>query len=210
MEWVAETVRTLGDLSLAPLLAVAWLLAFAESGLGIGTLVPGETAVLVLGASAAEPVRFAAMLLAVGLGVTAGDHVGYLIGRRYGEAMGRTRIVRKAGQRHWDRAMAVLRRRGAAAVLLTRLVPVVRTLTPAAAGAAGVPYARFLPASLAGSLVWAAVYVGIGAFAGASAERIEALVGRGGLAVFAAAACAAAAVAVLRRRRRRSGVPADE
>ncbi|MFI0349554.1 DedA family protein [Actinomadura sp. 9N407] len=207
MEWFVDYVRTLGDLPLVPLLLVGWALAFAESGLGVGSIVPGETAVILLGTAAATPARFVLMMLAVGLGVTAGDHVGYFLGRRYGERMGRTRVVRKLGTRHWDRATDALRHHGAAAVFLTRLVPVVRTLAPAAAGASGLRYARFLPASLAGSLLWAGVYVGIGAFAGASASRLEDLAGRLGLILLGGLAVLVIAWTVLRRRRAPKGEP---
>jgi membrane protein DedA with SNARE-associated domain len=201
LEWFVDYVRTLGDLPLAPLLLAGWLLAFAESGLGLGAIVPGETAVLLLGTSVAAPARFALMMLAVGLGVTAGDHVGYLLGRRYGERMGRTRVVRKLGTRHWERATDALRRHGAAAVFLTRLVPVVRTLVPAAAGASGLSYRRFLPASLAGALLWAGLYVGIGAFAGASASSLEDLAGQVGLILLGVLAVLVSAWTVLRKRR---------
>ncbi|MEV4247717.1 VTT domain-containing protein [Streptosporangium canum] len=67
-------------------------------------------------------------------GVTAGDHVGYLLGRRYGGRMRELAVVRRLGVRHWDRATAAPRRHGAAAVFVTRLIPIVRTLTPAAVG----------------------------------------------------------------------------
>ncbi|WP_051300175.1 MULTISPECIES: DedA family protein [Actinomadura] len=210
MEWVTEWVRGLSDLPFPLLLAVAGVLAFAESGLGVGSVVPGETAVVVLGAAAADPARYPVMLLVVALGVTAGDHVGYLLGRANGERMRETRAVRRLGVRHWDRAAAALRRYGAAAVFVTRLVPVVRTLTPAAAGVANVPYRRFLLASLAGSLLWAAVFVSIGAFAGASASRLEQLFGWGAWILFGLAAAAAAAVLLLRRRARRARDEAPE
>src|SRR5690625_4789693 len=61
--------------------------------------------------------------------------------------------------------MAMMQRRGASAVFVTRLVPVVRTLTPAAAGSSGLAYGRFLLASVAGSALWSATYVGGGAVA---------------------------------------------
>jgi membrane protein DedA with SNARE-associated domain len=201
VEWIVDGVRTMGELPFAVVLVVAWLLAFAESGLGLGTLLPGEAVVVVLGASAAEPVRFAVMLAVVALGVSAGDHVGYGIGRRYGVRLGRTRVVRRLGERHWDRAMAASHRHGATVVFLTRLVPVVRTLAPAAAGASRVPYVRFLPASLAGALLWSAWYVGLGAFAGASVARLERLFDAAGWALVAAGVAVAVAVVVVRRRR---------
>ncbi|MFI7641779.1 DedA family protein, partial [Nonomuraea sp. NPDC049400] len=55
---------------------------------------------------------------------------------------------------------------------------------PAAAGASKVPYWRFLPASLAGSLLWSAVYVSLGAFASASAVRLTQTLGHGAWIVF--------------------------
>lgn len=203
MGWVVEAIRALGDLPFPLLLAIAALVAFGESGLGVGTVFPGETAVLVLGTSATEPARFTLMLFVVGLGVTAGDHVGYWLGRRHGPRLREAKMVRKLGQRHWDRAMAALNQYGAAAVFVTRLVPVVRTLTPAVAGAARVPYRRFLPASLVGSLMWSALYVSLGAFAGASATRLEQLVGQAGWVLLGVLGVAVLIVAVLRGRRAR-------
>lgn len=144
------------------MLGTGFALAFAESGLGLGMFVPGETVVVVLAASTGSPWQAVLLGLAVMIGACAGDHVGYLIGRRYGDALRDTRIVRRLGQRHYDRATDVLRRRGGAAIFCTRLVPVVRTLTPAVAGASGLEYRRFVTASLAGSALWATVYVGGG------------------------------------------------
>lgn len=201
MDWLTEGVRALSDLPFPLVGAVAAVMAFAESGLGLGSVFPGETGVLILGAAATGPVRFAVMLVLVALGVTAGDHVGYWLGRRYGDRMRGTRVVRRLGVRHWDRATTALRRHGAWAVFVTRLIPVVRTLTPAAAGASQVPYGRFLPASLAGSLLWSAVYVSLGAFAGASATRLEQMLGRASWALLVLLAVLVVAVTLIRRRR---------
>ncbi len=143
-------------------LAVGFGLAFAESGLGLGMVLPGETAVVVLAASMRSTTDMVLLGVAVMVGASLGDHVGYLLGRRYGEGLRESKAVRRIGVRHFDRATAMLHRRGASAVFLTRLVPIIRTLTPAAAGAAGLEYRRFAPASLAGSATWAGAYVGGG------------------------------------------------
>ncbi|MFI5427009.1 DedA family protein [Aeromicrobium sp. UC242_57] len=148
-------------------LGLGLALAFAESGLGLGMFVPGETAVVVLAATMDSPWQTVLLGAAVMTGACLGDHVGFLLGRRYGEALRETTLVRRLGQQHYDRATGVLRRRGGAAIFLTRLVPVVRTVTPAVAGASGLAYRRFLPASLAGSALWAAVYVGGGSLVAA-------------------------------------------
>jgi membrane-associated protein len=143
-------------------LALGLGLAFAESGLGLGMLLPGETAIVVLAATMSSGPEMVMLGIAVMVGATLGDHVGYLLGRRYGESLRETAVVRRLGVNHYDRATSLLRRRGGLAVFLTRLVPIIRTLTPAAAGASGLEYRRFAPASLAGSATWAAAYVGGG------------------------------------------------
>ena len=151
-------------------LLLGFALAFAESGLGLGMVLPGETAVVVLAASMRSTSDMILLGVAVMIGACLGDHVGYLLGRRYGDRLRDTKTVRRLGVRHFDRATSMLRRRGASAVFLTRLVPIVRTLTPAAAGAAGLEYRRFALASLAGSATWAGAYVGGGSVVAAVAS----------------------------------------
>lgn len=142
---------------------LAYALAFAESGLGLGMVVPGETAVVVLAATIDSTPLLVLLGLAVTLGACSGDHVGYWLGRRYGDALRESKVVARIGRQPFERATDLLARHGGTAVFATRLVPVVRTLTPAAAGASGLAYRRFLPASLAGSALWVALYVGGGA-----------------------------------------------
>jgi membrane protein DedA with SNARE-associated domain len=101
----------------------------------------------------------------------------------------------------WDRATDVLRRRGAVAVLVAIFLPVLRTLVPAAAGASGLPFRRFLPAVMVGAAAWCALHIGIGAAAGTAARQVENWVGRGSW-VLAALLVAAIAVVVLVKRGR--------
>lgn len=171
-------------------LGLGLVLAFAESGLGLGMVIPGETAVVVLAATMGSPVESVMLALAVMIGACLGDHVGYGLGHRYGDALRETSLVRKIGQQHFDRAADVVRRRGGSAIFWTRLVPVVRTVTPAVAGASGLPYRRFVAASLAGSALWAAVYVGGGSLVAGFVALAGDVLGRAAwlLAVLVAAA----------------------
>jgi membrane protein DedA with SNARE-associated domain/phosphatidylglycerophosphate synthase len=196
---------------------VAWLLggmfALLESGLGLGFVVPGETVVLLLSATMSTWPLAIGMFVAVTIGASVGDHVGYLIGRRFGPRLRQTKLVRRLGIGNWDRAVGVLERRGAAAVFFTRLLPVVRTLTPAAAGVARLRYRSFLPASLAGAGLWAGVYVGTGFFVRGSLDAIQGLLGHIGLYValglVAAVVVGFAVRAVVSKRRRKAGDRAE-
>ncbi len=134
--------------------------AWAESTLGLGTLVPGETAVAVgAGALGTGPVLWLAWVV-VSLGAFLGDHLGYLVGRRTGPALARGRLVRKAGVRRWQRAVTLLDRYGAPVLVVGRLVPGVRTLLGVAAGAVGMSYRRYAAAAALAALLWSAIFVG--------------------------------------------------
>lgn len=142
--------------------------AFAESALGLGVLLPGEIAISGVAAGVSSPVGLVSLVLAVALGASAGDHVGYALGRRFGPRFAESRLVRRVGVERWERASAMVHRWGALAVLVSRVLPFVRTVLPAVAGAGGLTYRRFLPASLVGALVWAGLWVGAGASVAAS------------------------------------------
>jgi membrane-associated protein len=179
-------------------LGIGFCLAFAESGLGLGMVMPGETAIVVLASTTDTTTGLVVLGVVVAIGASLGDHVGFLIGRRYGDRLGETRAVRRLGRQHYDRAMDLLRRRGGTAVFMTRLVPVVRTLTPAAAGASGLPYRRFVPASLAGSALWATVYVGGGSVVGGVAGLATDVLGRAAWLVLVLLALAVVPVLLIR------------
>lgn len=99
---------------------------------------------------------------------TLGSVVGALALYGLGAGLGRDRaralllrlpLVRGADV---DRAEAWFARHGAAAVLLGRMVPVVRSLVSLPAGTQRMPLVRFTALTAVGSLVWNALFVGAG------------------------------------------------
>lgn len=188
------------------LLALGALLALAESALGLGVLVPGELGVLVLGAAAHTPVQVALALVVVTLAASVADHVGYVVGRRYGARLRGSRVVRRVGTVHWDDAARLARRRGATALVVSRLLPLVRTLMPAAAGAARMRYGRFLAGSVAGSLLWAALWLGAGGLAGQALPAVASSLGRVGWVVLAAIILTSGLLVLRRRARARAAI----
>lgn len=134
------------------------LSAFADALLGVGVFLPGEVVLtgLALTAEGAQTVRLIAL---AATGASLGDHMNYGLGRVLGGRLAGSRVVAFVGVRHWCRGVRFLDRHGPRAIVLTRLIPVVRTLIPAIAGASGLAYRRFLPASLIGSLLWSSAWV---------------------------------------------------
>ncbi|WP_426737695.1 CDP-alcohol phosphatidyltransferase family protein [Plantibacter sp. 2H11-2] len=204
--WVNDAATALPD----PLI---WLLGLlfstAESGLWLGLVVPGEPVVLLLAAMLDSAPGALVLFLAVALGGSLGDQLGYLLGRRSGGRLRDSAIVRRLGVDGWDRAVEALERRGAQAVFLTRLVPVLRCLTPTAAGVARVPYRSFLAASLLGSLLWSAVYVGVGSLVRATLDTVRQYLGATGWVLLFALVVVVTVVAIARFRRG-AAIPGDE
>lgn len=185
-----------------------YLLVFAgatlESAAFLGFLVPGETLVIVSGVLASLGIfDLTELIVVVGLGAIAGDNVSYQLGRRLGREWllrhGARVGLHPARLEHVER---VYERYGGRAVTFGRFVGFLRPLVPFVAGAARMPYARFLAFNLFACVAWAVITVLLGYFVGESWELVERWIGRTGLAAAALVAVIAAVVWWRRRRRR--------
>lgn len=184
---------------------LGFVFALAESGLGLGAVLPGEVAISSLATNVDGVIPLLFLGIAVAIGASAGDHLGYVIGRVSGTRLRGSRLIARLGRDRWDRASELMQAHGFWAILVSRLLPFVRTVMPAVAGAAHLRYPRFALASVLGAGVWSTVWVGAGAGLAASGllDNTPLVV-----AVVAAGALVAIVVRVLRKRRR-PVVPAD-
>ncbi len=182
-------------------IAAVFLLTAGETALFLGLLIPGELTVILGGVLAARArVPLAGVLTAGVLGPIAGDSIGYFVGRRYGR-----RLLGGKKRSRWARARGWLRRRGAFAVFLGRFTAFLRSVIPAAAGAARMPYRRFLAWNVAAALLWGTGSVLLGYFAGRNSEAIIRWTGHASLALLIAVGVLAALYLATRRLRSRAG-----
>lgn len=182
---ITDILNWLQDLPQPALVGATGLLVFLECTIGLGFLAPGESGLLVAATTAHTVPRFLILWAVVTVCATTGDSIGFLIGRRWGPRLRETKLIRKHGVDAWDRATGILQRRGAWAVFFARFLPVIRTLTPAAAGTSGLPFRKFLPAAFAGALCWSALHISIGVALGEAAKQIESVMSTGGFVVLA-------------------------
>ncbi|GAB3462267.1 hypothetical protein GCM10027519_24980 [Kineococcus endophyticus] len=186
------------------LLAVVGALVFVEDALFVGFVVPGETAAVVAGAAASlGRAPLTTTLLVVAAAAVAGDSVGYLVGRRYGDRLLSLRPLRRHAAA-LDKGRRLVRDRGGVAVFLGRFTAFLRAVTPALAGASRMPYRRFAVWNVVGGLVWSAAAVLVGWTAGTSYASAAHTLGQGSAVVVAVVVGAALAVLLVRRRRARS------
>ncbi|HEX4288666.1 MAG TPA: DedA family protein [Trebonia sp.] len=180
--------------------------------------VPSELIMLFGGALAAGAVAGAhpslvGIIIAGVLGNVAGSYVAWAVGRYAGQAAVR-RWGRRVGIREGevDRAAAWFERHGSTAVLVGRLVPVVRTFISLPAGFAAMPPVRFGVYTTLGCIPWTAA-LGIAGYAlGANWQSVAngfhgptyAIAG-----IIVAALAAAVVVRVRRGRRDHADTPGD-
>ncbi|MGW5307625.1 DedA family protein [Streptomyces griseoluteus] len=176
----------------------------AESVLLLGAFIPTLTLMLASGALArAGDLNLVLVISTAASAVVAGDALGHRTGHLLGSRLRTGRLGRRIPAAAWQRAQALMTRRGGQAVLLSRFVPVVRTLTPHLAGATRLPYRRIAPYSLLAAPLWAGAEAVAGYAAAASFRHVLTF---GGPALAAAVAVIAAA-ALVRNKIRRPGRP---
>lgn len=149
-------------------LAVVWPLMLVvltlDASVGVGLFVPGDGLLVVAGATADSPAEALALIAAGVLACFVGASGGHRLGRVYGARLRHGRLGRRIGEERWRAAEELFERSGWA-LALAYFLPVVHALTPAVAGAVGVPYRRFIPWAVAGGTAWVSTYVTLGALA---------------------------------------------
>ncbi|HEV3496776.1 MAG TPA: bifunctional DedA family/phosphatase PAP2 family protein, partial [Actinomycetes bacterium] len=175
-------LESLGSLSGPVAYLVVGLFAMLETAALVGLFVPGELAMIAGGYIAYRgKADLIPMIILATVCATTGDSLGYLLGRRFGPSLKRTRLGVRVGEQRWNKAEQYLVRRGGRAVFLGRFVGVLRALVPTLAGASHMPYRRFLLWSALGASIWAPTIVGLGYLAGSSYKRVEGYAGQAGL-----------------------------
>jgi membrane-associated protein len=175
-------------------------LAFAETALFLDLVVPGEVGMVLAGAAAHRAGIAVPGLVAAGAaGAVIGDTCSYLLGRAAarGRLLGSAAVRRRLGPAV-ERAERHFERRGGLAVFLGRWVGALRAVVPFVAGAARMPYGRFLLWNVAASIGWVTTVVVLGWVLG---EAVAGTVDRVGVWVSAVVVAGLAAWWLLRRRR---------
>jgi membrane protein DedA with SNARE-associated domain len=198
VQWLAGTP---GWVVYLVVFGVVW----AEAAIFAGFVLPGETVLLFGGVLAGLGHVEVAAVAACGIaGAVIGDTVGYEVGRHLGPRLRSARLGRAVKESRWERAEAFVRRYGAVSVFLGRWVSFGRALVPAVAGAARMPYPRFLLWNVLGGASWAVTVTALGYAAGGSWQRVESIFGRVVLLVVGGIVVVVAVVVVTRRIARRT------
>jgi membrane-associated protein len=130
-------------------------IVFVETGFFVGFFLPGDSLLVTAGIfAAAGVIPLRGLLLPVMLCAIVGDQIGYWIGRAAGPALYRREDSLFFRRSHLQRAHDFYEKYGGRAVIFARFVPIVRTFCPPVAGAAAMPYLRYLAWDVCGGTLW--------------------------------------------------------
>lgn len=138
-------------------------IVFAETGLLVGFFLPGDSLLFTAGFLASLGVMdVRVLLLTLAVAAVVGDQVGFVIGRKAGDALYRREDSRFFKRKHLVAAHDFYEKYGGKTIFLARFVPIIRTFAPTVAGAARMDYRKFVFYNIAGGISWVFSMVGGG------------------------------------------------
>lgn len=149
----------------AALVAIA-LIVFAETGLLVGFFLPGDSLLATLGivahAAGWDGGQVATLIVILCAAAILGDSVGYSFGLKAGAKLYQRPDSRFFKKHHLEIARAFYQKHGGKTIIYARFVPIVRTFAPIVAGAAQMPYRRFVVFNVVGGISWIVSMVMLG------------------------------------------------
>ena len=142
---------------------------FAESGLLIGFVLPGDSLLFTAGYMVQQNILhidihiFALLVFAAAV---LGDSVGYSFGHKVGRKLFEKENSRFFKKKYLEQTEKFYDKHGSATIVLARFVPIVRTFAPIVAGASKMHYKTFLTFNLIGGFLWSSLFVYLGFYAG--------------------------------------------
>jgi membrane-associated protein len=152
----------------AMLLFIAlFVVIFAETGLVVFPLLPGDSLLFLAGAVVASSgIDIHLLVLTLFVAAVLGDSLNYGVGRYIGpKAFNRpheTRLGRWLKPEYLDRTHRFYEKYGGFTIIIGRFVPIVRTFAPFLAGVGAMTYRKFIAYNVIGAAAW----VGSLAYAG--------------------------------------------
>lgn len=145
---------------------ILFLIIFAETGLVIAPILPGDS-LLFAAATFAANGTLNPLFLYVGFMAAAiiGDSVNYSIGHYIGPRVFKD-DVRFLKREFLEQTERFYDDYGGKAIILARYVPIMRTFVPFVAGVSSMPYNKFLIYNVTGGVLWVGIFVTLGFFFG--------------------------------------------
>ncbi len=130
-------------------------LVFAETGLLIGLILPGETLVFTAGfLSSLGDFNIIVVMIVIFCAAVLADSAEYAFGKKYGVKIFDRRRSVLFDEKYVSEAEDFYKKYGGATIVISRFLPFIRTLAPLFAGVGNMRYPTFVIYNVAGALAW--------------------------------------------------------
>lgn len=146
------------------LFLVAFII-FAETGLFVGFLLPGDSLLFITGMIIAgaknnpvpfdsHPLNLVFWIILLTIAAILGNMVGYWFGKKSGPLLFERKETWIFKRNHLQSAHDFYEKRGGAAIIIARFLPIVRTFAPIVAGVVKMDYKKFISYNILGAALW--------------------------------------------------------
>ena len=145
------------------------LVVFAESGLLIGFIFPGDSLLFTAAYMVQQhilPIDIHLFAILIFLAAVLGDNVGYSFGHKVGRKLFEKENSRFFKKKYLEQTEKFYDKHGSITIVLARFAPIVRTFAPIVAGASKMHYRTFLVFNIIGGFLWSSLFVYLGYYAG--------------------------------------------
>ena len=145
------------------------LVVFAESGLLIGFVLPGDSLLFTSGYMVQQNILHIdihVFAILVFIAAVLGDSVGYSFGHKVGRKLFEKENSRFFKKKYLEQTEKFYDKHGSVTIVLARFAPIVRTFAPIVAGAGKMHYKTFLIFNLIGGFLWSSLFIYLGFHAG--------------------------------------------
>jgi membrane-associated protein len=143
-------IGTFGPYALAGICGIV----FAETGLLVGFVLPGDTLLIITGLLGHKGLEIWVSAPLIALAAFLGGECGYYIGNKIGPRIFERKDSGLFSREQVERTRRFFDRYGPPAVVLARFVPIVRTFVPIIAGVSHMDPKRYSTYNLIGAVLW--------------------------------------------------------
>lgn len=147
---------------------LVFLIVFAETGLVVFPLLPGDSLLFSLGLLAAngDDLQISKIIPLLIIAAILGDQVNYFSGKIFGSMVLKREKIFLLKKEHIIQTQAFYEKYGKNTIILARFVPIVRTVAPFVAGTGKMKYGIYLAFGIIGATIWVSSITSLGYFLG--------------------------------------------
>jgi len=149
-------------------------IVFAESGLLLGFILPGDSLIFLAGLLASQGLfNIVVLVLVIFVTAVAGDNTGYFIGKKLGRKVFEKEHSFIFNQDNLHKTEGFFARHGRSTFLIQRFIPIIRAFAPLLGGVGEMEYREFFIFDLIGCALWSVGVTVLGYFLGAVVPNID-------------------------------------